>query len=79
MEHSDEFEDAVSGSFGLPKSRSRLCVVTLVYVSVSRLYDSPEMPDSLVIIECLLPRSIAFDLYLHTAEYHLFATSEVNS
>lgn len=34
---------------------------------------------SLVVVDSLLPRPVAFHPYLHASEYHLFATSEIDS
>lgn len=33
----------------------------------------------LVVIDGLLPRPVTFHTYLHASEYHLFATSKINT
>lgn len=81
IEHSDECEELASVSFlldvDLPKSRNRLCVETLyaMLLWINRL----STWDSLVIIERLLPSTVALDANLDASKYHLFSASKVNA
>lgn len=50
-----------------------------IYVSAHGLRRLVHLTRSLVIVDGLLPCPVAFHPYLHASEYHLFATSEINT